>query len=90
MELRARRRQAPRRLILIGIGIAYAILVIPVFFLLLVLGGLSGGGLGVSLYFLVHALGNETAAWITGIFLGVLLFLAVLVVPLTGVGDGSA
>ncbi len=70
-------------LILIGIQIAIGLLLIPVFIALLLLAGVSGGGIGAGLFFLIRALGSEPAAWITGIALGLLLFILVLAIPMT-------
>jgi hypothetical protein len=70
-------------LILIGIRIAIGILLIPVFIALLLLAGVSGGGIGAGLWFLIHALGSDPAAWITGISVGLLLFILVLAIPMT-------
>ncbi len=73
-------------LILLGIRIGFTILMIPVFFLLLAVAGLIGGGIGVGLYFLVHLTGNTLASWITAGIVGGGLFLLLIGAPLIFLG----
>jgi hypothetical protein len=73
-------------LILVGIRIAYIIVLIPVVVLALIAGLLVGGGFGAVLYFIVQAAANVTAGWITAGIVGVLLFILFLAAPLAFVG----
>lgn len=69
-------------LILAGIQIALSLVLIPVVLVLLLAGGAAGGGLGAGLFFLVRALGSETAAWISAISLGLVLLITVVSLPM--------
>jgi hypothetical protein len=69
-------------LILAGIHIAYSIVMIPVFLLLLVLGLLVGGGAGAATYFGLQALTSQVAAIAAAIILGLFLFFTTLGLPL--------
>lgn len=68
-------------LILVGLGIAYAIVMIPVVLMLLVAVGLLGGGLGLAVYFGVLAVAGEAAAITAGVLAALPVFLALLVAP---------
>ncbi len=66
-------------LLMAGIQIAFSLVMIPVFFVVLVIAALLGGGLGYALYALAHSVG-----W--AIALGLPIFLIVLTIPLAFVG----
>lgn len=63
-------------LLLAGIRIAFSIVVIPVFFVLLGIALLAGGGLGYALYALTHSLAPALAV-------GIPVFLVLLGIPMT-------
>ncbi len=63
-------------LLMAGIEIGFTILMLPVFFLVLALAGLVGGGLGYAVY----ALANSVP-WAIGI--GLPIFLLILAIPMT-------
>ena len=69
-------------LVLLGIRMGTSIAMFVVVVILLIIGGLLGGGIGVGLFFAVKASATLTAAWITALVVGGLLFFAILVIPL--------
>ncbi|RPJ43843.1 MAG: hypothetical protein EHM21_10960 [Chloroflexi bacterium] len=73
-------------LILFGIGIGFAILMIPVVILLLLAGGLLGGLPGLAAGGLTYLIFQHNIAWLIGLLVGLPLFLLVLIVPLTFIG----
>jgi hypothetical protein len=66
-------------LLMAAIRIGYTIVLVPVFFVLLLLAGLAGGGLGYAVYTSTHFVG-----W--AIAVGAPIFLLILGVPLTFIG----
>jgi hypothetical protein len=72
-------------LIIIGVRIAYLVVMIPVVFLLLGISALLGGGLGFLMYLLLA--GSSTiSAIITAVIVGLALFLLIFVPPLAFLG----
>jgi hypothetical protein len=69
-------------LILVGIHIAYGIVMIPVLLLLLGIGLLLGGGAGVATYFGLQAMTSQVAAIATAVILGLFLFFTTMGLPL--------
>jgi hypothetical protein len=70
-------------LILVGVHIAYGIVLIPVFLLLLGIGLLMGGGAGAATYFGLQAVTSQVAAIVVAVILGLFLFFTTLGLPLT-------
>jgi hypothetical protein len=66
-------------LLMAGIRIAFSIVLIPVFFILLGIAALAGGGLGYALYAATQSLGAALAV-------GAPIFLLLLGIPMTLIG----
>ncbi|MFQ5812319.1 MAG: hypothetical protein ACE5I2_03890 [Anaerolineae bacterium] len=73
-------------LITVGLRIGWAILMIPVVFLLLVVSGVLGGGLGLLAGGLTGLAFEGAAPWIVGGVVGIPIFILVLVAPLSLLG----
>jgi len=69
-------------LIMVGVQIGYAILTIPVAFLLMAVGALLGGGIGLTAGAFTRLFAEGAIPWITGGVIGAPVFLLVLVLPL--------
>jgi hypothetical protein len=67
-------------LILIGVKLSYMIVSIPVVLLLLGIALMAGGGVGVLVYFIMHAL-NPGSGWIVAAIIGGGLFMVVFSIP---------
>ncbi len=67
-------------LILIGIRLGYFIVTIPIVLLLLGIALLTGGGVGVAIYFIINTM-NTTASWIMAAIVGGFLFLVIFSTP---------
>jgi hypothetical protein len=70
-------------LLLIGVHIGYAILIIPVVFLLLGIGLVTGGAVGLATYFGLQAVTSQVAAIVTAVILGMVLLITIMGIPLT-------
>lgn len=70
-------------LILIGVQIAYAIVIIPVVLLLVGIGLVIGGPVGLAVYFGLKAIASQAVAIVTALILGLGLFIIVMSIPLT-------
>lgn len=73
-------------LILFGIGLAFSLVLIPVFFLVLVLAAITGGLPGLLAGGITSLFAHGAAPAIVGAIIGVPIFLIVLIVPLVFVG----
>jgi len=67
-------------LILIGVNIAFFIIMIPIFLLLLAFGLLVGGGAGLAVYLISQGV-SESGSLISAILLGGMLFVLILSIP---------
>ncbi len=67
-------------LILIGIGLGYFLVSIPVVILLVMIALLAGGGVGVLVYFIIHTV-STTASWIAAAIVGGGLFVLIFSIP---------
>lgn len=67
-------------LILIGIRFGYFLVSIPVVILLLGIALLTGGGIGVAVYFIVNAI-NTAAGWVMAAIVGGFIFLVIFSLP---------
>ena len=73
-------------LILVGLGIGYGLVTIPVALILVVFGIIVGGLVAAALYLIVHAAATVVAGIITAVIVGGLLFILVLALPLLFLG----
>ncbi len=73
-------------LILFGLGLAFAILTIPLVFILIIVGGLAGGLPALLAGGITNLLAHGVVPWIVGALVGAPIFLAVLIVPLAFLG----
>jgi hypothetical protein len=73
-------------LILFGLGLLVVILLIPVGLVFIIAGAVFGGAPGLIAGLITSAFAEGAAPWIVGILIGLPLFLAVVVLPLTFLG----
>ena len=73
-------------LILVGIQIGFAIVLIPIVFLLIFVGLILGGGAGIGMYHLANSLWSQTVGWISAFITGLTLFFLVLGIPMAFIG----
>lgn len=73
-------------LLMVGVTIAFAILTIPIFFLLLALGVASGGGAFLAGLGIARLVSEGLTPWIVASAVGIPIFLVVLIVPLLFLG----
>ena len=73
-------------LILVGVNLAYFVVMIPVLLLVLGVGVLLGGGLGFLTYSLAAISGSQLAAILWAVGLGLMLFIIVISIPLGFLG----
>jgi len=69
-------------LVLVGLQIGFAILLIPLIFLLLGIAALVGGGAGYGMYQLASTMWSTGAGWVSAITTGLVLFFLVIGIPL--------
>lgn len=73
-------------LILVGIQLGFAIALIPVVLLVLGISLLVGGGAAAGLFFAVQAMASAAWGWIAAAVIGLMLFFALLSLPLLFLG----
>lgn len=73
-------------LFMFGINLAFMLVTIPLVLLLVVLGAVAGGLPGLALGGLVSLVMEGDLAWVIGVGIGVLIFIAVVAVPSLFVG----
>ncbi len=73
-------------LIMLGVNIAFFVVIIPIVVVVLIAGGLAGGAVLFVVRGIVGLFAPVAAAWIVAAVLAILAFLVVMIVPLTFVG----
>jgi len=68
-------------LILVGIQIGFFIVMIPIVLFLIILGLITGGAVGVGIYFIIYALASTEAGWVAAAIVGGLIFILILSIP---------
>jgi hypothetical protein len=73
-------------LILFGLGLAWMLVLVPVFFLLLAVAAVSGGLPGLLVYAIGSLVAQGAAPWVAALIVAVPIFIVILAVPLAVLG----